>query len=80
MSISPGIWPSYSSALLTLTGIAPGPFASRRERLPAKESDTQAPTAAEDLSRVLLCKQEGSSPTLIHTADGGWDASVLKAV
>lgn len=34
MSISPGIWPSFSSALLfteTWTGTAPGPFASQRE-------------------------------------------------
>lgn len=34
MSVSPGIWPSFSSSLLfreTGTGAAPGPFASQRE-------------------------------------------------
>lgn len=65
LSVSPGIRPSFSSSRLvreTGAGAVPGPFASQRarerERLALKWCHPHALTAAEDLSRALLCKQE----------------------
>lgn len=87
LSVSPGIRPSFSASRLvreTGAGAVPGPFASQRarerERLALKWCHPHALTAAEDLSRALLCKEERKSPTLIQTSDGGWSFLVLSAL